>query len=422
MLNIIYDASILTNIFYKDSGRSGIFFAALNIFDELKKRKDVNLSLYFAPENYADGAKLKRDIYPDCHYAQDMSKFHLLGKMCRFLKRLYSRFYNHTRLRKIFALSLECFYFVYRRTIKITEKEKESCDIFFSPVFNVPDFVRLFPNIRPFTFVYDFIPLRFPQYYPNGKPLVSVIMELAKDGDFFFFDSMSAKQDARFFFPSIVKDNAAVIPLAANENFRRITEQEVAEKIRNKYHIPHEKKYIFSLCTLEPRKNLIRAVSAFLIFIEKNKIDDLVWVMGGSAWASFISMLNDAGKSWDKEKIVRAGYVDDSDLPVLYSNAEWFVYTSQYEGFGLPPLEAMQCGCPVITSNNSSLPEVVGDAGIMIDWDDEEQHIQSYEKFYFNESLRKEYGQKGLKRAKNFSWEKTVNQIISVMENNKCRN
>ena len=119
MLNIIYDASILTNIFYKDSGRSGIFFAALNIFNELKKRKDVNLSLYFAPENYADGAKLKQDIYPDCHYAQDMSKFHLLGKMCRFLKRLYSRFYNHTRLRKIFALSLECFYFVYRRTIKI---------------------------------------------------------------------------------------------------------------------------------------------------------------------------------------------------------------------------------------------------------------------------------------------------------------
>ena len=109
-------------------------------------------------------------------------------------------------------------------------------------------------------------------------------------------------------------------------------------------------------------------------------------------------------------------------MPVLYSNAEWFVYTSQYEGFGLPPLEAMQCGCPVITSNNSSLPEVVGDAGIMIDWDDEEQHIQSYEKFYFNESLRKEYGQKGLKRAKNFSWKKTVNQIISVMENNKCRN
>ena len=69
-------------------------------------------------------------------------------------------------------------------------------------------------------------------------------------------------------------------------------------------------------------------------------------------------------------------YIDDEDLAPLYSGAEWFVFTSQYEGFGLPPLEAMACGCPVIASNNSSLPEVVGDAGIMIDWDSDEQHIR----------------------------------------------
>ena len=99
----------------------------------------------------------------------------------------------------------------------------------------------------------------------------------------------------------------------------------------------------------------------------------------------------------------------------MYSGAEWFVYTSQYEGFGLPPLEAMSCGCPVITYNNSSLPEVVGDAGIMIDWDSDEQHIQAYEKYYYDENYRKEMALKGLERSKLFSWEKCANQMIEVM-------
>ena len=122
-----------------------------------------------------------------------------------------------------------------------------------------------------------------------------------------------------------------------------------------------------------------------------------------------------------KNRIIRAGYIDDEDLAPLYSGAEWFVYTSQYEGFGLPPLEAMACGCPVITSNSSSLPEVVGDAGIMIDWDSDEQHIQAYEKYYFDKKLRAKMSKKGLERSKLFSWEKTVDvivsKIISDMEN-----
>ena len=101
----------------------------------------------------------------------------------------------------------------------------------------------------------------------------------------------------------------------------------------------------------------------------------------------------------------------------MYSGAEWFTYTSQYEGFGLPPLEAMSCGCPVITSNNSSLPEVVGDAGIMIDWDSDEQHIEAYEKYYFNRELRAEFAQKGLERAKQFSWEKCVDVMVTIFKN-----
>ena len=102
-------------------------------------------------------------------------------------------------------------------------------------------------------------------------------------------------------------------------------------------------------------------------------------------------------------------------LTPLYSGAEFFVYTSQYEGFGLPPLEAMKCGKAVITSNNSSLPEVVGDAGIMIDFDSLEHHIEAFEKLYFDLSLRKTYEQRALERAKEFSWERCVDVMVEKM-------
>ena len=141
-------------------------------------------------------------------------------------------------------------------------------------------------------------------------------------------------------------------------------------------------------------------------------------MLGGGHWKSFIdSLAGIIGGFGDyKDKIIKIGYVDDEDLPALYSGAEWFTYTSMYEGFGLPPLEAMSCGCPVIVSNNSSLPEVVGDAGILIDWDSDQQHIEAYEKYYFNPQLRKMNREKGLARAKEFSWAKCVNTMVETMK------
>ena len=144
----------------------------------------------------------------------------------------------------------------------------------------------------------------------------------------------------------------------------------------------------------------------------------MVFVLGGAHWSDFIGKLESEIKDFGeyKDKILRAGYIADEDLPALYSGAEFFVYTSQYEGFGLPPLEAMACGTPVIASNNSSLPEVIGDAGQMIDWDSDEQHIAAYEKYYFDKKYRDEMAQKGLERSKMFSWKNTVDIIINAIK------
>jgi glycosyltransferase involved in cell wall biosynthesis len=117
-----------------------------------------------------------------------------------------------------------------------------------------------------------------------------------------------------------------------------------------------------------------------------------------------------------RSKIIRLGYVDDSDVNLLYSNSLFFTFISQYEGFGMPLLEAMQAGTPVIASNNSSLPEVAGDAAITIDYDDEEACISAMEKYYFNEDLRQAYIKKGFEQAKLFSWDKTVDLMINKIK------
>ena len=168
---------------------------------------------------------------------------------------------------------------------------------------------------------------------------------------------------------------------------------------------------------IKSKKEFNKNYKKFFQVFGKNNIDDMVFVLGGPDSEDFLEKFNSEISEY-KDKIIKIGYVADEDLPYLYSCAEWFVYTSQYEGFGLPPLEAMACGCPVIVSNNSSLPEVVGDAGILIDYDSDEQHIEAYEKYYFNEEYRKEMVKKCLERSKLFSWDKCVNEMLKVMKNN----
>ena len=111
-------------------------------------------------------------------------------------------------------------------------------------------------------------------------------------------------------------------------------------------------------------------------------------------------------------------YIEEQDLRHYFSNALCFIYPSLYEGFGLPVLEAMQCGCPVITSDTSSLPEVIGEAGIKINPTSDEEMIEAYEKMYFNEEFRHECSKLGLGRAKRFSWKKCASELLEFIETN----
>jgi glycosyltransferase involved in cell wall biosynthesis len=149
-------------------------------------------------------------------------------------------------------------------------------------------------------------------------------------------------------------------------------------------------------------------------FIKKHNIEDLVFVMGGGFWEHFIAKLNSAVSDLNTEKIIKIGYVDDADLPVLYSGAEWFTYTSEYEGFGSPVLEAMKCGCPVITSDFSSTAEVTGNAGVLVDPLSVDAISDAMTRVYTDETFRRKLIEKGYEREKEFSWASAAEKTLDI--------
>ena len=420
-LSLIYDATLIANV--RGGKRTGTFFVADALLKEFLRRDDISLKIYCRS---GDEKQARINLAPylskkNCEII--FVKRHFFGVQFRlFVKavlRVLPKFlttFLYSSAQKILALKQKAVV-----PNKVTPNKKESLEktencVFFSPFFAPP---KEYLHLAKFLVIYDAIPLIFDEYRNN--PGNYWFLELARklnESYTCFAISAYTKTDFLKYLPHLKPENIIVTPLACDERFKPANADEIA-RARKKYNIPENKKYIFSLCTLEPRKNLIRAVKCFANFISKNNIDDLVFVLGGAHWDAFIEKLENEIGSLDeniKSKILKIGYVDDSDQAALYSGALFFVYTSAYEGFGLPPLEAMSCGTPVITSNNSSLPEVVGQAGIMIDYDDDEAHIKAYESYYYNENLRQENSKKGLERAKLFSWEKCADIMITEMK------
>ena len=423
-INMIYDATLLANGVTMNSNRTGIYMVVYYLLKALSKREDTDITLYC--ENTAINdllIMLKKDFsYKNFKVISDVPVNYITINYGK-LKNIRNSLKEEKRYiaKNILQLFLIIYSLVYKLTI-LFHKSNIDCknyDVYFSPAYVKAKMFSKKKNIKFYTLLHDTIPLLLTNYHEEALmegAWFRVLLDSLNSEDYYIANSDQTRKDFLKFYPIIDSTKIKTVMLACDEKFKPFDYASI-EKTKEKYNIQN-KKYIFSLCTLEPRKNLIRAVKSFIEFIRKNNIDDLYFVLGGGHWDKFIGVLeseiSDLGLY--KDKIIKIGYVEDEDLAPLYSGAEWFVYTSQYEGFGLPPLEAMSCGCPVITSNNSSLPEVVGDAGIMIDWDSDEQHIKAYEQYYYNKDLTEENIQKGLERAKLFSWTKTVNTIVEIMK------
>ncbi len=174
-----------------------------------------------------------------------------------------------------------------------------------------------------------------------------------------------------------------------------------------------EGEYILFLGAIENKKNLVRIVSAFDIIASRNKSIKLV-IAGTPSWDNATEIYDKINASHYKERIITPGYINETQKRYLYSNAICFVFPSICEGFGIPVLEAMACGCPVITANNTSLPEVGGDSAIYVDAYSTEQLAYEMERVILHDSLRNEMIEKGFRQAKKFSWDKTAGQVENV--------
>lgn len=421
MLNIIYDATQIVAGETDNNSRCGIYVTACNILNEMLKRNDVRVYLWapLATSYLVEMIRLKYFPKAKNYYSEKKISRFWLNLMLN-VRNVAKRNENHFFVRKMIWL---CFFIVeiffgcmsYLGNLSLLNCKNS---VFFSPLTAAPWYFEKKKKLKKYIVLYDIIPCKLRDYgsqRENGW--FGNLVKNLNTSNFYFAISQATKNDFCNEFSRLKAENIEVVHLAASSSFKSNRDMDSALQVKAKYNLP-SCKYIFSLCTLEPRKNLIRSVKTFVEFVRKNKIPDLIWVMGGGQWNSFSEIIKKEIGDADffNRYVFYAGYIDDEDLPILYSNAEWFVYTSQYEGFGLPPLEAMQCGCPVITSNNSSLPEVVGDAAVMIDWDSDEQHIKAYEDYYYNDVLRNENAEKGLERSKMFSWEKTADKIVGLMK------
>jgi glycosyltransferase involved in cell wall biosynthesis len=416
-INIFFDIKVLIDAFFvKDGGRSGVYFVAWNVLNIMQKNEDFKIMLAYSLE-YENSVSLKK-IKEVPFFSQ--FEFVCAGVTSEIMQKIETHKKNKNYMKIIYN---------YLRLAKLKLKERFYCNeesfkntqIYLSPYYAIPQKILKQKHIKKIYVLYDTIPIMFQEYFNANVGYNQMLNTLNKD-IYSFCISQSCKDDfLKYYGDSLDSNKMFVTHIAANQNYIPIYDRQELALVLKKYNVEHglNDKYLFSLCTLEPRKNLPFTIACFLKFIKKHNVQDLYFYLGGSAWKNFEAVmaetLKEAGEY--KYKIKLLGYIDDSDVNILYSNSLFFTYLSQYEGFGMPPLEAMQAGTPVITSNNSSLPEVVGDAAVSLAYNDEDAVIKAFENFYFNEELRKEYIAKGLERAKMFSWEKCAQQMMEVMKN-----
>ncbi len=233
----------------------------------------------------------------------------------------------------------------------------------------------------------------------------------SKKADIIITDSENTRQDAMRFF-NIPEEKIIAVHLGYQEIFRKISDQDLLSNIRLQYKLPE--RFIFYAGAIEPRKNVPLLLTVFEKLVHEGIPHHLV-LTGGLGW-SYEDVLAQIDSMQSRDRVHRVGHVPSADLPAFYNLAEVFVYPSVYEGFGLPPLEGMACGTPVITSDISSMPEFVGDAGILVPPNDETALSRAILQVLEDDDLRKRLQELGPQRAANFTWKHTAEKTLEIYQ------
>ncbi len=286
-------------------------------------------------------------------------------------------------------------------------------NLFFMPHIN---FISLSPACPSILTIHDLSYLKFKRFFSSRKNLWHALINvksLMKGFNKIVAVSENTKNDI-IELCHIEPDKIKVIYSAISNDYKIIKQDnEQLNKIKKKYSLPQN--FILYLGTIEPRKNITGIIHAYEIMQDKNKdlADYKLIIAGKQGWKNK-NIIKIWQKSKYKNKIKFLDYIPDKDKVYLYNSACLFIYPSFYEGFGFPPLEAMACGVPVVTSFISSLPEVVGNAAIIIDPYNINQIAMAMKQILTNPDLKNSLIKKGLAQASQFSWENTARQYLEL--------
>ena len=286
---------------------------------------------------------------------------------------------------------------------------REGVTLFHAPHYVLPPLV----TCRSIVTIHDCIHLMFPQYLPSPVALTYARISIAlaaRRATRVLTVSESSKRDI-LRLVDVPADKIDVIYNAYDERFGVEPRDEDVVRVRERYQLHDE--FVLYAGNVKPHKNLERLIEAFDL-VRKRGLDHLKLVLIGDEISKYAA-LRRAVHSHQLHKYVRfLGYLPEETLAVMYRLAGVFVFPSLYEGFGLPPLEAMASGTPVVVSNVSSLPEVAGDAALLVDPYDPQSIAGGIERVLCDETLRLELRAKGLIRAKQFSWESSVRRVREI--------
>lgn len=280
-----------------------------------------------------------------------------------------------------------------------------------------PNFVRwpLLFNKRSISVIHDLSFILYGQYSsgPNRDYMLKYVPQTIKNSDHLITISENSKRDIIKHFNVSEEKISIVNPFIDTNEFKKV-EARALTKTKKRLSLPDD--YILFVSSIEPRKNVIGVLEAYEQLPERLRKKHPLVIAGGKGWLN--EPIHEKADQLVSQgyNIIRTGYVSDGDLPAIYSGAKLFVFPSFYEGFGIPPLEAMACGVPVITSNNSSLTEVVDDAAITIDATDTKQLVSAIKKVLTNTELSRTLTKKGYIRSKFYNPARSAKQLNKVLE------
>lgn len=281
-------------------------------------------------------------------------------------------------------------------------------NVFHAPSFIAPIFSKACPTVVT---IHDLAFLRYPEAFTRRTLLYfkAFLRKSLVMADIVIAVSQATAQDLISLL-GVTSAKIRVIHHGLDGHFQRGMSSEESSRVYSKFGIHRE--FILNVSTLSPRKNVEGLIKALKLLIDEGHDIDLV-ISGGEGWkhSQIYTLAHRLGLD---DRIIFTGFITDDDLKCLYHAAKIFVYPSLYEGFGLPVLEAMACGTPVVTSNVSALPEVAGDAALLVDPSKPEEIARAIARLLEDEHLREKLIHKGHERVKLFSWEKTALKTLEV--------